>query len=67
MQSGLYIFFALIIGAISSIYLPMNSSVSRYIGSPLTASITFYLVALVTSIVLLLIFGQVSLPQFQSG
>ena len=58
MQTGVFIIFALLIGAISSIYLPMNSSVARYLGSPLTASITFYFVALVTSIVLFLVFGK---------
>lgn len=58
MQSGMYITFALIIGLISSIYMPMNSSVSKYLGSPLTASVTFYAVALVTSVVLFLIFGE---------
>jgi len=58
MQSGIYILFALLIGAISSIYLPMNSSVSRYLGSPLTASISFYLVALITSLLLFAFFGE---------
>lgn len=58
MQTGLYILAALLIGAISSIYMPMNSSVSRYLGSPLTASITFYFVALVTSLLLFAIFGE---------
>jgi len=58
MQSGLYLLAALLIGAISSIYLPMNSSVSRYLGSPLTASITFYFVALITSILLFILFGE---------
>ncbi|MFT5220215.1 MAG: transporter family-2 protein [Planctomycetota bacterium] len=46
MQSGLFIMSALLIGAISTIYLPMNSSVSRYLGSPLTANVTFCLGAL---------------------
>ena len=36
----------------------MNSSVSKYLGSPLTASMSFYLVALITSVVLFLMFGQ---------
>jgi len=58
MQTGIFIVFAFLIGAISSIYLPMNSSVARYLGSPLTASITFYFVALVTSILLFLVFGK---------
>lgn len=58
MQTGLFILFALFIGAVSSIYLPMNSSVSNYLGSPLTANISFYLVALITSIVIFAIFGE---------
>ncbi len=58
MQTTLFIIFALLIGAISAIYLPMNSSVSRYLGSPLTASMTFYSVALITSIALFVLFGE---------
>jgi len=58
MQTGLYILAALLIGAISSIYMPMNSSVSKYLGSPLTANMSFYLVALITSILLFAIFGE---------
>ena len=40
-----------------SIYLPMNSSVSRYVGSPVTANVTFFLTALLTSILIFLIHG----------
>ena len=58
MQSGIYILLALFIGIISAIYLPMNSSVSRYLGSPLTANITFYFVALVTSIIVFCAIGD---------
>ena len=58
MNTGIYIFLALAIGVISAIYLPMNSSVSRHLGSPLTATITFYLVALVTTILLFVIVGD---------
>ncbi|MGI9318620.1 MAG: DMT family transporter [bacterium] len=58
MQAGTFIVFAFLIGAISAIYLPMNSSVARHLGSPLTASITFYFVALVTSILIFVIFGN---------
>lgn len=36
----------------------MNSSVAKHLGSPLTASISFYLVALVTSVLLFAIFGE---------
>ena len=58
MQSGIYILLALLVGAISAIYMPMNSSVARHLGSPLTASITFYFVALLTSILLFALFGE---------
>lgn len=58
MQTGIYILLALTIGIVSAVYLPMNSSVSRYLGSPLTANITFYSVALVTSVLLFVIYGE---------
>ncbi len=59
MQAGLYTLLALCIGAVISIYFPMNSAVSRYIGSPLTANISFFLVALATSILLFAVWGEV--------
>ena len=59
MQAGLHIFLALLIGAIISIYFPMNSAVSRYLGSPLTANISFFVVALATAIVLFALWGEV--------
>lgn len=59
MQTGLYTLLALFIGAIISIYFPMNSAVSRYIGSPMTANISFFVVALLTSIFLFAIWGDV--------
>ena len=58
MQSGIYILLALFIGIISAIYMPMNSSVSKYLGSPLTANITFYFVALVTSVIVFVVVGD---------
>lgn len=58
MQTGVYISFALFIGIISAIYLPMNSSVAKYLGSPITANITFYLVALVTSLLIFAVYGN---------
>jgi len=58
MQTGVYLLLALMIGVISAVYLPMNSSVSRYLGSPLTANITFYSVALVTSVLLFSVYGD---------
>lgn len=58
MQTGIYILMALMIGVIAAVYLPMNSSVARHLGSPLTANITFYGVALVTSVLLFMLFGE---------
>jgi bacterial/archaeal transporter family-2 protein len=58
MQTGLAIFCAVLIGVVSAIYLPMNSSVARYLGSSLTANISFYSVALVTAILIFVIFGE---------
>lgn len=58
MQTGIYILMALMIGVIAAVYLPMNSSVARHLGSPLTANITFYGVALVTSVLLFLFYGD---------
>lgn len=58
MQTGSFIVMAFLVGAIAAIYLPMNASVARHLGSPLTANITFYSVALVTSILLFAWFGD---------
>ncbi len=58
MQTGLYTLIALFMGVIYSIYLPMNSSVSKYLGSPLTATVSFYTVALATSILIFIFFGK---------
>ena len=59
MQTSLYIGLAFIMGIIMSIYLPMNSSVSRHLGSSITANVTFFLVALATSLVLFIGFGKI--------
>ncbi len=58
MQTAMYISLAFLMGLIMSIYLPMNSSVSRYVGSSITANVTFFMVAFLTSIIIFLIFGQ---------
>ena len=58
MHTGIYLLFALLIGVISSVYMPMNALVGKYLGSPLTANISFYFVAFVTSIVLFAFFGE---------
>ena len=58
MQTTMYIGLAFLMGIIMSVYLPMNSSVSRFLGSSLTANVTFFIVALITSILLFIIFGK---------
>ena len=58
MQTTLYLALAFAMGLIMSIYLPMNSSVAKYIGSSITANVTFFTVALLTSILILLISGR---------
>jgi transporter family-2 protein len=58
MQTAMYISLTFVMGIIMSIYLPMNSSVSRYVGSSITANVTFFMVAFLTSIIIFLVFGQ---------
>ena len=58
MQTIVYISIAFFLGVLMSIYLPMNSSVSRYVGSPVTANVTFFLTALLTSILIFFVNGQ---------
>ncbi len=58
MQTGMYILFAFIIGIISSIHMPMNATVGKHIGSPLAASILFYLVAFITSVIIFVFIGN---------
>ena len=58
MQTIIYISIAFFLGVLMSIYLPMNSSVSKYVGSPITANVTFFLTALLTSILIFFINGQ---------
>ena len=58
MQNLIYLALALLMGIIMSIYLPMNSSVSRYLGSSITANLTFFFVALLTAIIIFIVFGS---------
>lgn len=58
MQTAIYVGLALLMGTILSIYMPMNSSVSKYVGSAITANVTFFSVALITSIAIFFIFGN---------
>jgi len=58
MQPIVYISLAFFMGIVMAVYLPMNSSVSRFLGSSITANVTFFIVALLTSLFIFLIFGQ---------
>ena len=49
---------AFLMGVILSTYLPMNSSASRFLGSSIAASFSFFIVATITSLCILLISGQ---------
>ncbi|MGD1975713.1 MAG: DMT family transporter, partial [Desulfobacterales bacterium] len=60
MQTTLYIVLAFAMGLTMSIYLPMNSSVAKYLGSTITANVTFFFVALFTSVFIFLLSGQFS-------
>ena len=60
MQTTPYIVLAFAMGLIMSIYLPMNSSVAKYLGSAITANVTFFFVALLTSVFIFLLSGQFS-------
>ena len=61
MQTSPYLLVAFFLGIVMSIYLPMNSSVSRYLGSPVAASVVFYIVALVTTLAIFMYLGEYQL------
>ena len=58
MQPVMYMGIAFFLGVLMSIYLPMNSSVSRHVGSPFAANVTFFFIALLTSISIFFLNGQ---------
>ena len=58
MPAPILLITAFLMGAILSTYLPMNSSASRYLGSSIAASFTFFVVALTTVLCILLVSGQ---------
>jgi bacterial/archaeal transporter family-2 protein len=58
MQTFLLALLTFAMGMIMSVYLPMNSSVSRYSGSPFAANFVFYLIGLVASLVIFAVFGD---------
>ncbi|MDJ0678750.1 MAG: DMT family transporter [Xenococcaceae cyanobacterium MO_167.B52] len=53
MQFVVFLFTAFLMGAITPIYLPMKSSIARYVGSPILANVTFFLIALITTLIAL--------------
>ena len=53
MQFVLFLVAAFVMGAITPIYLPMNSSVARYVGSPILANIAFFFMGLATTLIAL--------------
>jgi transporter family-2 protein len=66
MQSTTFLSVAFFMGIVMSIYLPMNSSVSRYLGSPIAASVVFFIVALITTIVVFIFSGAyASIPNLR--
>ena len=60
MQTMIIILLTLFMGIMLAVYLPMNSSVARYLGSPISASIPFFIVALITTILIFLLFADYS-------
>jgi len=58
MQTLSFLVASFFLGVIMTIYLPMNSSVSRYVGSPITASVIFFIVALITALLIFAIAGE---------
>ena len=60
MQFLVLVSIALLLGAITPVYLSMNSSVARYVGSPTLANISFFLVALIMAITIVIFISLIS-------
>src|ERR1017187_5962733 len=58
MQIAMFAVVAFLMGATLSVYLPMNSSVSRHLGSSMAASAVFFVIATITSILILFFGGE---------
>lgn len=58
METTIYILLAILMGAAISVYMPMNSTVGKLTGSPLTANVVFYAIGLLASTLLLGFFGD---------
>ena len=58
MQPLIYIGLAFFMGIVLAVYLPMNGSVARHLGSAVSANLTFFVVAFLTAIVTFALFGS---------
>src|ERR1019366_63200 len=58
MQITMFAIVAFLMGAILSVYLPLNSSVSRHLGASMAASAKIFVVATITSILILVVGGE---------
>lgn len=60
MQSILFIFGGIALGAATAIYMPMNSQIAKQLGSTIAANVLFYGIGFITTIALLFMFSQSS-------
>ena len=60
MQTSTFFFVTFLMGVIMSIYLPMNSSVARHLDSSLAAAVSFFVVALITAVLIFFLSGEYS-------
>ena len=60
MQTSTFFIVTFLMGVIMSIYLPMNSSVARHLDSSLVAAVSFFVVALLTSVLIFILSGEYS-------
>ncbi len=56
MQTFAYMAMAIALGAIVAIYMPMNGQISKHLDSAIAANIVFYMIGLLTTVLLLAIF-----------
>jgi len=67
MQILFFIVMALLLGAITPIYLSMNSSVARYVDSPTLANISFFLVGLTVATGIVAAIALINLSEETEG
>ena len=61
MEKISYIILTFLMGASISIYLPMNSSIARYLGSAKAANLVFFFFAFIASLIIFFCLEQVSI------